>query len=473
MTGLTDRARQAWSLLRLAPFDTSTAEGRSKERFRRVALSTAATAAAKGVVVLTTLVTVPLTVGYLGAERYGLWMTISATIAMLGFGDLGIGLGLLNAVSEADGKDDRPAALRYVSSGFFMLLGIAAFLIAAFVVVYPFVPWARIFNVASDLAARESGPAVAVFAACFVLNIPLWVVNRVHMGYQEGYVNSLYEISGNVFALLGILQAIRLEAGLPWLVLAMSAPPALASVANGAVLFGYRRPWLLPRWGSATREAASKILRLGILFFVLQLAGAVAYSSDNIIAARVLGPEAVTRYSIPMKMFSFVPLMMGMILIPLWPAYGEAISRGDVGWVRSTLARSVAAALVVAVPVSVPLVLWGGEIIRLWVGPGVAPSFSLLLGLGAWTVMSCAWGAVAMFLNGANALRIQVVCTLLMAGGAILLKVFLSRSVGLSGIIWGGVAAQCMFIILPIALFLPGMLEGIRRGARATGGTGT
>ena len=121
MKGLLQRAGQARALVRLTPFDTSTEEGRSKERYRRVALSTVVSAGAKGVVVLTTLVSVPLTVGYLGPERYGLWMTISATIAMLGFGDLGIGLGLLNVVSEADGKDDRGAAARYVSSSFFML----------------------------------------------------------------------------------------------------------------------------------------------------------------------------------------------------------------------------------------------------------------------------------------------------------------------------------------------------------------
>jgi len=467
--GLLQRAGQARALVRLTPFDTSTEEGRSKERYRRVALSTVVSAGAKGVVVLTTLVSVPLTVGYLGPERYGLWMTISATIAMLGFGDLGIGLGLLNLVSEADGKDDRGAAARYVSSGFFMLLGVTVFFLAGFALVYPIVPWARFFNVVSELAARESGPAVAVFVVCFALNIPLWAVNRVHLGYQEGFVNSFWEIAGNVLGLMGILLAIYLRAGLPWLVLAMSGPPALASLANGAILFGVRRPWLLPRWRTGTREAALKIFRLGFLFFVLQLTGAIAYSSDNIIAARVLGAEAVTQYSVPMKMFSFVPMMMGMILIPLWPAYGEAIARGDVTWVRSTLSRSVGLSLLVAVPVSVPLVLWGGGIIRLWVGSGIAPSFLLLSGLGMWAVMSTVWGAVVMFLNGANALRVQVASALLMGVGALVTKYLLARSIGLPGIIWGTIAAQSVFVVLPMAIYIPRLLFDLGRSGTPVG----
>ncbi len=79
------------SLLKLSSFNTQTAEGRSRERYRRASLSTIAAGLSKVVSILTGLITVPLTIKYLGAERYGLWMTISSTIAMLTFADLGIG----------------------------------------------------------------------------------------------------------------------------------------------------------------------------------------------------------------------------------------------------------------------------------------------------------------------------------------------------------------------------------------------
>ena len=79
--------------LRLKEFDTSTPQGRSLERYRRVALTVVTTAGAKLVAILTTLVTVPLTLHYLGAERYGMWMTISSIVAMMGLADLGMGLG--------------------------------------------------------------------------------------------------------------------------------------------------------------------------------------------------------------------------------------------------------------------------------------------------------------------------------------------------------------------------------------------
>src|SRR5215217_2391720 len=117
---------QQWTaLIRLVPFEMDTPEGRSKERLRRVALTALMSAFGQGVNVLTTLITIPLTFHYLGAERYGLWVAISALITLLGFADLGMGNGLLNAIAEANGKNDRKAAESYIASAFYMLLGVS------------------------------------------------------------------------------------------------------------------------------------------------------------------------------------------------------------------------------------------------------------------------------------------------------------------------------------------------------------
>jgi len=108
-------------IIRLTPFDTGTAEGRSNERFRRASLSAATSAGAKGIALFTTAVSVPLTLGYLGSERFGVWMTLSALIALLGFTDLGIGNSLLNSVAHAAGRDDRLQIRASVSSGITMI----------------------------------------------------------------------------------------------------------------------------------------------------------------------------------------------------------------------------------------------------------------------------------------------------------------------------------------------------------------
>lgn len=109
------------SVVRLRAFDTSTERGRSHERYRRAGFTSVVAFSAKAVGVATVLVTVPLTFNYLGAQSYGLWLTLSSVTFLLGFTDLGIGNGVPNAISEAHGRDDRRLAREAVSSGFFML----------------------------------------------------------------------------------------------------------------------------------------------------------------------------------------------------------------------------------------------------------------------------------------------------------------------------------------------------------------
>ena len=211
--GMLDRARGLKGVLRFKPFDTSTEKGRSQERYRRAAWTTFTSILAKGVTALVSLITVRLTIGYLGTERYGLWMTITSVVSMLMFADFGIGNGLLNAITDARGRDDVESVRKYVSSAFFVLLGIAVFLLGLFTVAYPFIAWARVFNVSSTVASRESGPAVFVFMVCFLLNLPLDVVQRVQTGHQEGYATNFWTVAGSLASLSCLLVVMHGKGG--------------------------------------------------------------------------------------------------------------------------------------------------------------------------------------------------------------------------------------------------------------------
>src|SRR3954467_2989232 len=98
---LWQRVRLYASVLRFRAFDTSTSNGRSLERYRRIALTSAASFIGKLIHSAVLFLSVPVAVSYLGKERYGLWMTISSIIAMFGFTDFGLGHGLMSTLSDA------------------------------------------------------------------------------------------------------------------------------------------------------------------------------------------------------------------------------------------------------------------------------------------------------------------------------------------------------------------------------------
>jgi O-antigen/teichoic acid export membrane protein len=441
----------------------STEEGRSKERYRRATLTTISSAAAMGASLLTTLISVRLTVRYLGTERYGLWMTVISFLAMLSFADLGMGNGLLNAISEAHGKDDRESARKNVSSAFFMLSGVAVLMLLVFAIAYPFVPWPRVFNISSPLAVKECGPTVLVFVFCFALYLPLCVVQRVQMGYQKGFASNLWRATGSLLGLGGLLLAIHLKKGLPVLVLAVLGGPAIADLLNSIEEFGWSKPWLFPAWSCFDREVARRILVLGSQFFLLQIAGALAFSSDNIVAAQVCGSAAVTQYAVPMRLFAASASVVGIFYSPLWPAYGEAAARGDIDWAKRTLIRSLGGTLIASALLGTILVLFGNVIIYYWVGPQIRPSFSLLCGMAIWSVLGTLGGAQAMFLNATNRIRFELMCAVPLAITAVLAKIVLARWIGIPGIIWGLVIAYALTTVLPSAVYIPRVLSTLKQ----------
>jgi O-antigen/teichoic acid export membrane protein len=439
-------------LFRLRPFETATEGGRSKERFRRAALTTMAAGVAKAISLLTSLVTVPLTYRYLGPERYGIWMVLISIIAAMGFADLGIGNGLMNAISEAYGKDDRRLAREHVTSALALMLCIAAVLAVAGAVGYPFLPWMRMLNVKSTAAAAEGAKAFLVLYASFVLSIPLGVVGRAQAGLQKGYSSQIVSAIGSILSLGAILIVISLHANLVWLVSALVFAGLVASLFNGWILFR-AHPWLLPSWHAYSATSAHKIFKLGIMFFVLQCAFALSFTSDNIVIDQIMGAAAVALYAVPQKLFGFVSSVVSMAINPLWPAYGEAIARGDVAWVRRAFFGSLWLVLAITVPVCTALVLAGPWILRVAVGKTFHAPMSLLVVLALWGVVSAVSTAISMLLNGAGVLKLQSITAVIASLCNLALSIYFTRRLGVAGVCLGSILAQ-LLIMLPVSLAL-------------------
>lgn len=440
---------------------------RGAERNRRAMLTGSASTLARVVQIGTSLITVPLTLTYLGNERFGLWMTISSVLAMAAFADFGVGNGVLNTVAKAFGKDDMEGVRKAVSSGFAVLNTIAVLLLLSFFSIYRFVNWANFFRVYSPQARAEAGPALAVFAVCFALNISMDVVQRVQLGLQQGYRYGLWLMCGSLTGFIGVLTGIWFRVSLPVLVMAIAGAPIFATALNAIHFFGFVRPDLRPSRGLVSRDAISQIAKLGGLFFVLQVVGAVSFSADNFIIARTLGAVNVPEYAIPQRMFGMIAIMSSMLVAPLWPAYGEAISRGHMKWVRHTLKTSLLLVLGAASVASFTLLLLSHRLILWWVGSRIHPPFYLLLGLAIWTVIACCGDALAMFLNGASVIRFQVIVASSFGMGCVITKVFFVHRFGIIGVPWATITAYLLLTVLPYAMYIPSYIRQLGTGTAA------
>jgi O-antigen/teichoic acid export membrane protein len=329
-------ARAVVRLLRPGEVAGISAADRSRSRYRRVGLYALTSAIARVVSLAGGLVTLFVAFKYLGAEQYGLWVTITSTASFLALSDLGVGAGIVNVVAEREANVDRQQIRVIVSSTFFLLLVLSAALAMLFLIVFQFVPWPSVYNVVTSEGVAVAGSATLVFVFVTLIGIPFSLADGVRSGFQEGYANNLSQAAGAVLAVIALLAEVTLHVGLPALVLALAGGATLGSGLN-AVALVRRRSWLIPRRSLVDWRAGRAAVRRGLIFLAIGVAWVIAIQSDALVIARILGPTEVSSYAIPLRISAVVVVLCNLFIAPLWPAYKDALSRGDAAWASRTL----------------------------------------------------------------------------------------------------------------------------------------
>src|SRR5712691_3970853 len=85
------------------------------------------------------LVILPITVRYLGNEGYGLMTTIASVVGWLQFTNMGIGLGLQNALTVETAKANATGQRELVSTAIFSLAAIGVGLVVFGSIAFPFI----------------------------------------------------------------------------------------------------------------------------------------------------------------------------------------------------------------------------------------------------------------------------------------------------------------------------------------------
>jgi O-antigen/teichoic acid export membrane protein len=402
---------------------------------------------------------------YLGPERYGLWVAISSVIMLLSFADCGVGYGLMNRVAKGIGTGDRKLIAESVSSTFFLLLLLALALLGVFGCLYPWIPWRAFFHIKNPADATAAGRAVAVMVATFLLTQPFTTVQRVQFAYQEGFQAQVWQIGGVLLSLAGIVAVINARGDLWSLALGSTGGPFIAVCLNWFLYFQYKRPSLWPRVALWNFPLARGIVTDGAYFLVLQVATTVVLSIDNLIVVQVFGPRKLTEYNLVARLFQIGPAVAGIWFAPLWPAYMEAITRGDVNWVRKMLSFSVKGAVLGSVGICVVTGLLIRPLVFLWTRTRIDPSLYLLVGFGLYSVVLTGTSAASTYLNGSNYIRGQALLVVAHAAISVILKLVLCRYLDTAGVVWGTVLSYAFVIIPAYALIVPRLLRGQERDA--------
>jgi O-antigen/teichoic acid export membrane protein len=420
----------------LTPFDTSSEQGRSNERYRLAALSMSANVLSRGISMLLMVLTVSLTVPYLGAERFGVWMTVASFIGMLTFLDLGVGNALTNKVAQVSAQYNLVALRCTISGGLGFLFIIGCTMGALLFELVTILPWQWLIKTQDLSLHDEILNSAQVFAILFGSYIFTNGIQRIFAGLQRAFEGHLVIVAGSCFSLFALWIAARQEAGIAYLLIATLGSQSIANLALLLIL-SKRKLFTLSSIASYTRKEAQPLLHIGGLFFILQIGTMVGWGADCLIISSTLGAAQVAVFSIVQRLFQFVTQPMNILNAPLWGAYADAHSRGEKTFIKKTLIHSIFSTGIYALIVFFLLLISGGYIVRIWTDNSISISSSLLASYGAWAILDALGNSSAMFLNGCNIVKPQVWSVLSLVVFSIPIKFILINNFGLSEMLVG------------------------------------
>lgn len=371
-----------------------------------------ATALMKVAVLLCSLVMVPITLNYLNAENYGIWMAMTSILYWFAFFDVGLGNGMRNYLSEAISRQDYIKARSYFSTAIFLLAIIAVLIGILSIIIIFQLDLNHIFN--THIMSNKSLAYIMVVAISFsLIQFVAKNVGMVYIAMQRYAINDFIVFIGQLISTIIVYIITKTtESHLIYIVIAITSIPALVFILASIPLLK-QHPQLKPSIKSIDFASAKKIIGKGLGFFIIQITSClVIFGSANILISHYCGPEQVTVYNISYKLFNILIIIYTIIISPLWNAYTDASVKNDYAWIRKIFKKSIylwAASLLLGLL----MLLISGWFFKKWVGNSIdiplGVSISILIYVCMFNFNNC----VTYLINGLNKIKIQIITSIL------------------------------------------------------------
>jgi len=435
-------------LTNLLKLDTS---ARGKNINRQIVFSFLA----KGLGVCISLVQVPLLLRHLGKESYGIWLTLLSIVSWLTIMDIGIGNGLRNKLSEALAINNLDVAKKIVSTAYVSLASIMLGLLIVSIIIIPFINWQLFFNTSNQISNSSLVTTLLVMVCSTVIGFVLSLVNQVLNAIQKNALGTIPNILfGTVFIIILFSLTKYQNLDLTTIAYLYSGSYLLSYIYFSVHIFK-KWAYLSPSIKEYNKSYVKDILSIGLNFFVIQIAGIIIFSTDNFIITKLFGPESVSSFNITFRVFSFISMLLTLVMAPLWSAYTEAYSKREYLWIKNRL-RVMNLAMIPLIIVLILIIYYYDNIILLWLGDNVKTTRFLPAFMALYVLISVWNNIYSYFLNGISKTREQLITSILAMIINIPLSILLADycKMGLNGIVAASIISLFLFAIVgPITTY--------------------
>lgn len=400
---------------------------------RRVARNMLSRSARRFVSALVGFVLIPMFTRHLGAEQYGVWVLAQSVVGYLNLMEFGLTMTLIRHLAAAKATGDYYQANRVLGQIATLMWGGGGLITLSALIGSLLLPY--VFHPQPD--------QVSLFQWAFLMvgvQAALGVVTNIWEGVMaavEDYhvLNGLYILAALArlaysvvllklgYGLLALLGAQFVVIGIVWL------------LDHLYLKWRYPQLSLRPRWFGW--KEAKPLAKFSGSVFIRRIAGILANDTDKVIAGALLGPTAVAIYQVGYKLYDLARTLSANSVGVLMPTAAALFARKEQERLQQMICQVSSVMVGIVAAIYIPLILYGGDFIRLWVGP----KFDLSAVVLTWLSVAILLGAYNEVLGsifwGVGDWKIATYPTLLYAVSNAAVSVLLCLHWGLVGIAAG------------------------------------
>lgn len=384
----------------------------------------------------------PFLVHQLGDPVYGIWTLLGSLTGYLGLLDFGITPSIVKSVAQYRAKDDFAGMNRLLTGAISIFIGLACLSFAASCVL------AIYFNDIFDNPLNRSTTAVLVLLTG--LNLAVTFPGSVFIGFLRGYQRYDLDATVSTIALLArtALIVVLLRGGHG--VIALAAATFVFDMARLAYLIRcvYRlNPALKISREHFDRSELKQLFSYSSHFFLIAVGTRLNFFTDSIVIGFFLSAAAVTLYSIPNRLISYLRELVIEMTGVLMPAITHLHATEATEGVRELHRRCTKYVALLTLPVAAIFWILGDRFIRLWMGPGYENGFELLQILTIGIVAHLIGTPTGSVLTGMGRHDIVARFVILQAITNQVLSLLLVKPLGLTGIALGTTISMVCFFV--------------------------
>lgn len=393
------------------------------------------------------------TIPYLGQERFGVWMAMSSIIAFIAvFSDLGLGSSLVNYIAATKLKEERSTLKEYISSAFFFLLimscslGLILFGLNNQILL--------LIGNGLQNADYISEVRLSIFLlfSFFLIGLPFIIIDKTLEGLQLTYISSIWAGVGNILSLL--ITYIFTQYSLPiyWLIVSTIGVQSIFRIFYFFLEFQGRLKGFGPSFTKYNVDTLVKLLKHGLLFFILNLFYVLAFQVDNLIITKELGVKNVPVFSLMQKLIT-ISLFFWFYTISLWPAFAEAHSNNDKVWIKKTTRFVALLNTSFGLLFGLVIIFFSSTILFYWSkGEVGSPSFQMKLGFALFVVVNGLISTAGMVFNTGPLVKKHALEFCLASFVTICCKMFFVKKFGVDYLMYLSILPFVLLYLLPCFL---------------------